>query len=357
MPLPTLFASATSATGAQLDADLAAVGLLGVIPCTIAGTNTLTLTPLISPASPTIPAYQNYMIFAGVASNANTGAVTAAAAGLGALAVFKDTAAGPVALTGGEIKTANLLLFLYDSSLAAGAGGLHLQTAPSATVGTVTNVATGTGLTGGPITTTGTLSLAQIANLRLLANVSGGAAVPSANTLTAILDAIISSTNGAMLQRVGGVWTAALRGQILGTATNDSAGAGDIGEYIAASVALGAPIALTTNVAANIASISLTAGDWSLSGLIGFTGGATTTVSVLSGSLSTTSATPNTTSGMRATAPSSGGTPFNLSAVELAIPPTQISLGGTTTVYLVALATFGTSTCAGYGMLSGRRAR
>ncbi len=50
---------------------------------------------------------------------------------------------------------------------------------------TVSNVATGAGLAGGPITTTGTISLATIADKSVLANTSGGTAAPSATTLTA----------------------------------------------------------------------------------------------------------------------------------------------------------------------------
>jgi hypothetical protein len=46
--------------------------------------------------------------------------------------------------------------------------------------GTVTSVASGTGLTGGPITTTGTLSLASIAADNVLANATGGSAAPGA---------------------------------------------------------------------------------------------------------------------------------------------------------------------------------
>ena len=42
------------------------------------------------------------------------------------------------------------------------------------------SIASGTGLTGGPITTSGTLSLAPIANLRALGNVSGSSAAPVA---------------------------------------------------------------------------------------------------------------------------------------------------------------------------------
>lgn len=55
-----------------------------------------------------------------------------------------------------------------------------LNVADGADTGTVVSIATGTGLTGGPITTSGTLSLASIANLRALGNVSGVSAAPVA---------------------------------------------------------------------------------------------------------------------------------------------------------------------------------
>lgn len=208
MPLPTLFAGLTYATGAELDADFAAVALLATIPCTVAGTNTLLLAPLVTPATPTVPAYQNYMVFSGVAANTNTGATTAQVAGLAALSVYKDTGAGPVALTGGEITAKNLILLLYDSTLNSGAGGFHLQTAPSTATGTVTSVASGTGLTGGPITGTGTLALASIASLRLLANITGGVAAPIPNSLSDILDAIVGTTAYRYLQRGASAWGA-----------------------------------------------------------------------------------------------------------------------------------------------------
>ena len=49
----------------------------------------------------------------------------------------------------------------------------------SGTSGTVTSVGSGTGLTGGPITSTGSLSFAAIAANSLWANVTGGSAVPT----------------------------------------------------------------------------------------------------------------------------------------------------------------------------------
>jgi hypothetical protein len=73
--------------------------------------------------------------------------------------------------------------------------------------GTVTSVATNAGLTGGPITTSGTIGLAPISTGNVLANVSGGSAAPSATTPTQVLD-VIGSTQGNILYRSGTVWSA-----------------------------------------------------------------------------------------------------------------------------------------------------
>lgn len=57
---------------------------------------------------------------------------------------------------------------------------LNVADGATANTGTVVSIASGTGLTGGPITSSGTLSLASIANLRALGNVSGVSAAPVA---------------------------------------------------------------------------------------------------------------------------------------------------------------------------------
>jgi hypothetical protein len=57
MALPTAFSNNTAPTGPELDGNFAAVGALTVIPCTVAGTNTLVLTPNAN--TPTINAYAN----------------------------------------------------------------------------------------------------------------------------------------------------------------------------------------------------------------------------------------------------------------------------------------------------------
>lgn len=100
--------------------------------------------------------------------------------------------------------------------LAPGTSGQFLQTlgaaanvqwAPGDGAGTVTSVATNNGLTGGTITASGTIGLATIATLTGLVNITGGAAVPIANTLTAWIDAAMGSVQGELLYRNGSVWT------------------------------------------------------------------------------------------------------------------------------------------------------
>lgn len=136
MALPYQFANATTATGAQLDADLQAAAVLGVLPCTVAGTNTLTLTLAVN--TPTISAYANYLRFSGVAAASNTSTVTAQIGSLTALPVYKDSPSGPIALSGGEIIAGNAFTLVYDSALNSGNGGFHLV-ATTAVNGTAIN--------------------------------------------------------------------------------------------------------------------------------------------------------------------------------------------------------------------------
>lgn len=77
------------------------------------------------------------------------------------------------------VDTTNNTLRVHDNSTAGGIRLAKLSEVSGGT-GTVTSVDSGTGLTGGPITTSGTLSLASIADLRVLGNVSGGSAAPVA---------------------------------------------------------------------------------------------------------------------------------------------------------------------------------
>ena len=73
--------------------------------------------------------------------------------------------------------------------------------------GTVTNVGTGTGLTGGPITGSGVISFAPVSTLTVLANITGGSAAPIPNTISDIFDAVFDNSQGDILYRGASGWT------------------------------------------------------------------------------------------------------------------------------------------------------
>lgn len=143
MSLPFSFANVTTLVTSQIDANFNAVGALTPIPCVASGTNTISLVQEAN--TPTVTAYSNYMQFTGVAAATNTGASTGAVGGLSALNIYKDTIAGPVLLTGGEIIINCQFTLIYDSALNLGNGGFRLVSAANnvlATGGTITGAVT-----------------------------------------------------------------------------------------------------------------------------------------------------------------------------------------------------------------------
>jgi hypothetical protein len=155
-----------------------------------------------------------------------------------------------------------------------------------------------------------------------------------------------------------GVYTTSQVTALTTTSTNDSAAAGKIGEIITASVTQGSPVALSTGTVTNITSISLTAGDWDVSGSISFNTAGTTSVTVYIGSINTVSAT-------LPTEPSTGAfyhhrqaaTVYGAAFFTKPVGTTRISLSSTTTVYLLGYAEFTVSTMSGFGFIRARRVR
>jgi hypothetical protein len=138
---------------------------------------------------------------------------------------------------------------------------------------------------------------------------------------------------------------------IKGTVTNDSAQAGSIGEYVTASASsVSLPIAGTTT---NIASISLTAGDWDVSG-VGQAANSASTLNNFTTGISTTSATLGAI-GTYAQMAFPGG--VNGITFVLPTPNVRLSLSSTTTVFLVIGAIAGSGTGTGAGVIRARRIR
>ena len=165
----------------------------------------------------------------------------------------------------------------------------------------------------------------------------------AATTGNPIFQVLGSDTNITML--IAGKGTGAVL--IGGTGTNGNALAGFVGEVIS-NTASG--VSLSGNIAANITSISLTAGDWDVMGSVNYVPATGTTTNYTITSISVNSAT-------HATYITSGGARIASTASAYAAPTTRISIASTTTVYLVGTAQFSVSTMTAGGLIYARRRR
>jgi hypothetical protein len=139
---------------------------------------------------------------------------------------------------------------------------------------------------------------------------------------------------------------------IVGTTTNNNAATGYVGEYIS-NAATG--VSLTSNVVANITSISLTAGDWDVYGSAFYYTSGAVGVQFLSWSSSTSATLPANNYTYSCLSFTSGQ---STNTGENAPPPTlRFSLSGTTTIYLSGRAQFGSGTCSVDGSMFARRVR
>ena len=152
-------------------------------------------------------------------------------------------------------------------------------------------------------------------------------------------------------------------GPVLGTQVGAAATAGYVGEYVCAQVWNGGspsgcvtnsstPVVLTANVAANITSITLSPGDWDISGMIGIVpGGSTQVNNVIEGS-SLTSGAMDVFGTFTQVVP---GVTDTAATYTLPIPDRHLLVTTTTTVYLEISVGFNTSTCSAIGVITARR--
>lgn len=134
---------------------------------------------------------------------------------------------------------------------------------------------------------------------------------------------------------------------IVGTTLGDNANAGSVGEYVTNT---GTSTGLTTAVYANLAQVTLTAGDWDVTGVAAFnvSAGATVTIAGLN-TVSNTSPGGFQVAGVVTT-----GT---FGSNEINAPLVRFNLSTSTTIYLGGQANFSSGTVSAQGLIRARRVR
>lgn len=202
----------------------------------------------------------------------------------------------------------------------------------------------------------------------------GGNLTFSAGTLNANIGGSTGSTDNAVLRADGtGGGTAQASALIVddttgrlsrsgnggisiqGTNTNDSAAAGDVGEFGIATLAFASRTSLTTGTSKTVTSISIPAGDYDVTVRLHYEPAATTSVTRYISSLSATDNTLDQSSDRALFTNMAANVPTN--TVTQLLTSTRLSLASTTTYYAVAQSTFTVSTMQVWGSIEYRRVR
>lgn len=159
-----------------------------------------------------------------------------------------------------------------------------------------------------------------------------------------------------------------VRPQVAGTATErfrvtsagdlilnggENAAAGAIGEYLENRRLFSAPLSLTDSIGADLASITLTPGDWNVEGSAVFTDGSATTT--IRGAIITTTSASFIPDGTESYAGVTTTAPAN--ATSSARTSKRLRVTVNTPIYLSVLASFSAGTISAYGQISARRVR
>ena len=141
-------------------------------------------------------------------------------------------------------------------------------------------------------------------------------------------------------------------GPVKGVVDGSNAAAGNVGEYLSASIATA--VNLTSGVAANIGSLTISPGDWAVAGQVNFVAPGTAATR-MAAAISNTSATLPTQAQIAAGPGSMAdvSATFGKAAITMQTGPCRFNVTVNTTIYLVALGPTTTAT----GFISARRAR
>jgi hypothetical protein len=183
----------------------------------------------------------------------------------------------------------------------------------------------------------------------IAAGATGSIPYQSASGTTAFLAA--GATGRILTQNAGSPqWSI----DHIGTASNDSAATGYVGEYVFSQNTAGT--SMTQNVVTNITSITLSAGDWDVSSNVNLTYTTTnSTTFTLQGGITTTSATLGALDTYSQFVVHAGNAAAQTQI--FASPEVRLSLSTSTIVYLIGFANGGLSSITGRGTIRARRAR
>jgi hypothetical protein len=140
-------------------------------------------------------------------------------------------------------------------------------------------------------------------------------------------------------------------GQLPATTTNDNAAAGRVGEYVESNIPIASGLTATSGAILNVTSISLTAGDWDVWGVVAANGSGAILVDFRGGVGTVSGGLPDQS--RYAAWQGSWTTP----TISLVAPQQRLSLASPTTIYLTSFQFFSTAALTVGGTLSARRAR
>jgi len=146
------------------------------------------------------------------------------------------------------------------------------------------------------------------------------------------------------------------RSGITGTTTNDNAAAGDVGEFVSTNVANGTIFLAASGAYGNVASISLTPGDWDVTGVAVLNANGAS-YSTGSWGVAVSSYSGNTTTDHVLGVNQLYFNDYSGNDQAGPVPVVRFSLASTTTLYLKATANYSSGSPYVYGRLSARRVR
>jgi hypothetical protein len=178
-------------------------------------------------------------------------------------------------------------------------------------------------------------------------------AIPAASSTAPVMDSVATIGVGTTWARADHVHPSdTTRAPLAGVTNGSNAAAGQVGEYLTATLASGSAITLTTNVFANVITLALTAGDWDVDGNVAFTctNGITNAIGAVSATSANFSFAPGGYMQLSNNSAVFAGAGFPTGTV-------RFSLAAPATAYLCAIAVFATGPCTAYGTVRARRMR